>query len=130
MTHINGDDSSTRNNYLLFTYLPSRMSQIRSYFLKLRELVEPAHHIPGRLRLKFHSPLVAQMAKMRMGSFTEQVANIPAFKNCEVHAARRSAILEYDPQLVDPKLLDIVFSQDQAKAFTACEQLVNALSNQ
>ncbi|WP_461537599.1 HMA2 domain-containing protein [Spongorhabdus nitratireducens] len=99
------------------------MTELNAYLLQLRNRVRLAHHIPGRIRLKFNSGLETQWANFKADSMSEQLSRFHALKSYEVHPASRSAILEYDPAIIDPQLLHRLFSEDMGDAESACHQL-------
>ncbi|MDL1959419.1 MAG: hypothetical protein LWX01_05315 [Deltaproteobacteria bacterium] len=63
--------------------------------------LEIAHHIPGRIRLRISSSGIESLLGMDLASHVNQ---IPGILDVRVNALALSAIVEYDPERLDPKL--------------------------
>ena len=63
--------------------------------------LEIAHHIPGRIRLKISFSGIESLQGVDLESHVNQ---IPGILNVRVNALALSAIVEYDPECLDPEL--------------------------
>lgn len=100
---------------------------------KLREYLEVAHHVPGRLRIKFRPAIVtapgaadlaqwAQTKKNGNGGYPDGLVNL------RLNIASRSLIIEYDRKIVDPMVLEEMFStRDRARMQDLVKQLADSL---
>lgn len=96
--------------------------------LKLRSWVNIAHHIPGRIRLKYKLGIIAHLARFNAKDIEKTLNDIPAFKHYKLNGSTGSVLIEYDPVVVNPSLLDELFSTDDNVAEQACYKLADCLS--
>ncbi|SDI97628.1 hypothetical protein SAMN04488540_104132 [Ferrimonas sediminum] len=104
------------------------MTEWTSEVLKLRQWVHVAHHIPGRIRLKFNSTLITQMARFKAEKAMEQATQFPPLKRYQLNTSSNSLILEYDHGVIQPDLLDQLFSPCEQQASNACTTLITTLT--
>jgi len=74
--------------------------------LTLLDLVphlEIAHHIPGRIRLRISSSGIESLHGVDLANHVNQ---IPGILSVRVNALALSAVVEYDPERLDPGLLE------------------------
>lgn len=93
--------------------------------LKLRQWVQIGHHIPGRIRLKYSHGILSALAQFKSDEVIATLEKVKAFKSHKLNLATGSLLIEYDAQLIEPKLLDALFSDSEAEARDACDQLSN-----
>lgn len=103
------------------------MQQYVEQALKLRKWVSIGHHIPGRLRLKYKLGIVAHLARFRNDDIEKAIASIPAFKHYKLNHATGSIVIEYDPNALDPALVDALFSESPHIAEQACYGIARQL---
>ncbi|WP_083627130.1 HMA2 domain-containing protein [Vibrio ponticus] len=96
--------------------------------LKLRKWVVIGHHIPGRVRLKYKVGIVAHLAKYKVQDIEHALASIPAFKNYKLNSVTGSILLEYDPTVIQPLLIDVLFSGTEQEAEQACYDIAKSLN--
>jgi hypothetical protein len=96
--------------------------------LKLRTWVQIVHHIPGRIRLKYRLGIIAHFARFNARDIERVLDDIPAFRNYKLNRSTASILIEYDPDLVNPSLLEALFSLDDAIAERACYDLADCLN--
>jgi hypothetical protein len=60
-----------------------------------------AHHIPGRIRLRISSSGIESLQGVDLGDHVNQ---IPGILSVRVNPLALSAIVEYDPERLDPEL--------------------------
>ncbi|WED24673.1 cation transporter [Vibrio sp. JC009] len=96
--------------------------------LKLRSWVQVAHHIPGRVRLKYKLSIIAHLARFNAGDIKRALDDIPAFRNYKLNSSTGSILIEYDPGLVSPALIEELFSPDDNIAERACYALADCLN--
>ncbi|WP_298444960.1 hypothetical protein [uncultured Ferrimonas sp.] len=104
------------------------MSDLATEILALRQWVHIGHHIPGRIRLKFNSAIVAKLARYKTEHTLEQAIQFAPLKRYQLNSDTNSLLLEYDPSVIKPALLDQLFDTDQAQALQACASLIATLS--
>jgi hypothetical protein len=63
--------------------------------------LEIAHHIPGRIRLRISSSGIESLQGIDLASHVNQ---IPGILSVRVNPLALSAIVEYDPERLDPEL--------------------------
>lgn len=96
--------------------------------LKLRSWVQVAHHIPGRIRLKYKLGIIAHLARFNSDDIAKALDDIPAFRNYKLNRSTGSILIEYDPQVVQPALLEQLFSPEDSIAEQACYKLADCLN--
>lgn len=96
--------------------------------LKLRTWVRIAHHIPGRIRLKYKLGIIAHLARFNAHDIERVLDRIPAFRNYKINSSTGSILIEYDSDLISPQLLETLFSQDDHVAKQACYDLADCLN--
>lgn len=96
--------------------------------LKLRSWVSVAHHIPGRIRLKYKLGIIMHLARFNADSIEQALADIPAFHHYKLNRTTGSIVIEYNAQLINPELLEAIFSDDDKTAEQACFQLADSLN--
>lgn len=98
--------------------------------IKLRSYLRIAHHIPGRIRIKVNPALLINPEALRLASLVDlgQLGwgnGHPAIMNTRVNKNAGSLVLEYDPQMIAPAMLEDIF---RAKDESRVEQLVEHLA--
>ncbi|CAM3624413.1 hypothetical protein VA7868_02481 [Vibrio aerogenes CECT 7868] len=96
--------------------------------LKLRNWVHIAHHIPGRIRLRYKLGIIAHLARFNANDIEKALSNIPAFRNYTLNRSTGSILIEYDPSIVDPTRLEALFSPEDMIAERACNDLAECLN--
>lgn len=99
----------------------------------LRSYLEVAHHVPGRLRLKFSPTIVAAPGAADLARWAQRQKNgnhgyPDGLVNLRLNLAARSLIIEYNRKLVSPKILEELFrTQDKALMHDLVNQLADSL---
>ena len=77
---------------------------VEDYLMPLLEEAEIAHHIPGRIRLKFNHGILARLPKLNgIEKEIQKVANqIEAIKNIRLNLFAGSVVVQYDTDLLSP----------------------------
>lgn len=99
-------------------------------FLELRQLISIAHHVPGRIRLKFDLGVLGHPVVKTLSSLTgEGKASLKeaGFVDSRLNLPARSLVLEYNPERISPQVLDAFFSHPDAKQAEALADQVAAL---
>lgn len=104
------------------------MKKFVDTFLKLRGWASIGHHIPGRVRLKYKLGIVAHLAKFNKSQIEQLIQEQPAFKGYKLNTATGSLVIEYDPKVVPPNLIDLVFSQSDQDAEQTCYAIAERLA--
>ncbi|WP_333499339.1 HMA2 domain-containing protein [Kluyvera sp. CHPC 1.2972] len=96
--------------------------------LTLRRFVEVAHHIPGRLRLRFSSKLVASLSQGKLRQLDAYCSPEGYLRRYQINSETGSIVLEYDAAAIRPQILNQLFGQDGEQAQHALAQLAAILS--
>ena len=96
--------------------------------LTLRRFVEVAHHIPGRLRLRFSSKLVASLSQGKLRQLDAYCSPEGYLRRYQINSETGSIVLEYDAAAIHPQILNQLFGQDGEQAQQALVQLAAILS--
>ncbi|QIZ76227.1 HMA2 domain-containing protein [Ferrimonas lipolytica] len=104
------------------------MPELTNEILSLRQWVHIGHHIPGRIRLKFNSAIVAKLARYKTTQTMEHAIQFAPLKRYQLNSETNSLLLEYDAAVIEPQLLDRLFHDDDQQARAACTSLINTLT--
>ena len=74
-------------------------------FLELRQLLSVAHHVPGRLRLKFDPRIITHPVAPTLGTLAKTGAN-NGITGTRLNLPACSLVLEYDTGRMDPAVLE------------------------
>lgn len=99
-----------------------------SGLMALRRFVEVAHHIPGRLRLRFTNRIIAGLSQSKLSSLEELCGNNNCLKNYTLNTATGSLVLEYDAKRISPALFDQLFGTDDHLAQQALTIILPIIS--
>lgn len=99
-----------------------------SGLMTLRRFVELAHHIPGRIRLKFTNKLIASVGKSKLSALEELCGKDNCLRSCTLNTATGSLLLEYDAKRLSPKLLEQLFGEDDDLALQALNEILPIIS--
>ncbi len=101
-----------------------------SELVAVRDCLTVAHHVPGRIRIRFSLKLLGRPEAHTLLAASGNGRSVPGFRGIRVNAAARSAVVEYDPVVIVPqKLEEALTTCDEArlselvaefKAMTAC----------
>ncbi|MEA3427618.1 MAG: hypothetical protein U9Q84_00050 [Thermodesulfobacteriota bacterium] len=100
---------------------------VEDYLIPLLEEAEIAHHIPGRIRLRFNHSIVTRLPKVNGGIEKEiqRVANqIEAIKNIRLNLYAGSVVVQYYTDILSPDFWqkvvgekDVEQLKEQARTF-------------
>jgi hypothetical protein len=89
--------------------------------LEMRALVDVAHHVPGRLRLRLDPRLREHPAAREFGAWSANGSGILATR---LNPMARSLVVEYDPKRIDPATLEtFLVGADDVQAAALAETL-------
>jgi trimethylamine:corrinoid methyltransferase-like protein len=89
--------------------------------LEMRALVDVAHHVPGRLRLRLDPRVRDHPAASEFGEWSANGSGILATR---LNPMARSLVVEYDPKRIDPATLEnFLAGADDAQAAALAETL-------
>lgn len=100
---------------------------------QLRRYLNIAHHVPGRLRLKFSPGIVAapgakDLAQWAQGQKRDNGGLPPGLLNLRLNLGARSLVIDYDRQSIAPKLLEELFqTQDEKRMTFLVSELADSL---
>ncbi|AFJ47897.1 hypothetical protein [Shimwellia blattae] len=97
--------------------------------MTLRRYVDIAHHIPGRLRLRFTSKLVSSLSKNRLSELENLCAPDGYLRSYTLNTATGSLLLEYNAGALPPALLSQLFGPDEHQARQALDDIYAILSH-
>ena len=96
--------------------------------VELEKYLEVAHHVPGRMRVKF-SPLILTkpVALAAMNGHSELP---PAIHSTRVNMAARSVVIEYDSEAIPPDVVEeLIQGKDKDKKAELVSELYAKLMN-
>lgn len=93
----------------------------------LRRYVELAHHIPGRLRLRFTNRLVASLSQGKLKQLDTLCHPQGCLRRYQLHKDSGSIVLEYDVSRVPPRIFNQLFGSDGELASVALHELAAIL---
>lgn len=88
---------------------------------ELRARVTPAHHIPGRLRLRFAGGLPAGVAP---DALQHALTGLPGVRELTINLLARSCTIHYDAKTLPPRVWDDLFA---GRRGPAVDDLLDAL---
>lgn len=95
-----------------------------SHPLSLRRHLRVAHHVPGRIRLRFDRPAKGTAIDTRgLKAFLDEVRAVPAIASVRLSPATLSAIVEYDPKALRPAFWSTLLSGPEHEALAALTAL-------
>lgn len=97
--------------------------------MTLRRFVEVAHHIPGRIRLRFTNRLVSGLSKHRLSALEDLCHPDGYLRSYALNTATGSLVLEYSAKHIPPATLNQLFGGDDGLAHHALEQIYSILSH-
>ncbi len=103
------------------------MDKYLTKVLKMRRWVEIAHHIPGRIRLKYKVGLMAQLMQYNLKDVDDVVAQIPAFLSYKLNKSTGSIVIEYNPELISAAVINDLFGESDERATDAYHLLAEYL---
>lgn len=104
--------------------LHSEQIDVAYWSQQLQSLVQPVHHIPGRLRLKFNNRLLALLGQKKIAQIDAYCKEDGPLYQYEFNPQTGSLIIQYDSQAVSTQLLDQLFDEDEKNAQEALSQLI------
>jgi hypothetical protein len=75
-----------------------------------------AHHVPGRIRLRFRVTALASLSAARLNAFANSARGADGVRSFRVNAVARSLAIEYDPALLPPALWTQFLEGDDEEA--------------
>ena len=100
---------------------------------QLRNYLEVAHHVPGRIRIRFSpavvtAPGAASLAAWAQGQKRNNGGYPKGLVNLRLNLGSRSLVIEYDREIIDPKVLEELFStQDKDRMEFLVSELAESL---
>ena len=79
---------------------------VEDYLMPLLEEAEIAHHIPGRIRLRFNHNILARLPKLNgiKKEIQRMVNQIEAIKDIRLNLYAGSVVVQYDTDILSPDL--------------------------
>lgn len=82
-------------------------------FFELRKMISIAHHIPGRIRLKFDPAIAFHPAARALKNLSADFkSKDTGVTNARLNLPARSLVLDYDQSRIAPKTLDDFLTSD------------------
>lgn len=91
--------------------------------MAFRPYLSIAHHVPGRIRLRFDVSVLARFGAGRLSTFADEARAAGGLHSFRVNAAARSLAIEYDPAVVAPDVWTRFVTGDDAEAATLATRL-------
>ena len=94
----------------------------------LHKYVQIAHHVPGRIRLKFDPSLAKHPGA---GDLLNSKEKLTGIKNIRVNPAARSVVIEYDEEVIRPDYIQELFTvRDPDRFHAIIDELAERLKPQ
>lgn len=98
--------------------------------IALRDCLDVAHHVPGRIRIRFSLKILTRPAAHRLLDATDGGRAVPGFRGMRVNASARSVVIEYDPAVIAPdKLEEALTTRDEARLAGLVEEFRTLAGN-
>ena len=89
-----------------------------------------AHHIPGRIRLKYKIGIMSQLMQFNLQNVDDVIAQVPAFLSYKINKSTGSIVIEYDASLVRSELVNDLFDGTDERAEQAYFALAQYLNDE
>lgn len=84
--------------------------------ISLRDCLDVAHHVPGRIRIRFSLKLLSRPSAHGLLAASEGGRAVPGFRGMRLNVAARSVVIEYDPAVIAPdKLEEALTTRDEQR---------------
>ena len=86
---------------------------VEDYLIPLLEEAEIAHHIPGRIRLRFNHSILTKLPKLNgIEKEIQKIVNqIEAIKNIRLNLFAGSVVVQYDTDILPPDFWQEVLAE-------------------
>lgn len=84
--------------------------------LRAREHLSIAHHIPGRIRLRFGAGILDAVPEFTAGDKPELLKGLAGIKDIRVNAAAFSLLVLYDPEQLLPGMWEQLIEGNESEA--------------
>ncbi|SNS28449.1 hypothetical protein SAMN04488503_0154 [Humidesulfovibrio mexicanus] len=98
--------------------------------IALRDCLTVAHHVPGRIRIRFSLALLARPEAKALLAASGDGRGVPGFRGMRLNAAARSVVIEYDPVVIPPDKLDEALTTGDRPRLAALVEEFTALAAQ
>ncbi|MDD4732071.1 MAG: hypothetical protein PHX58_09075 [Desulfovibrio sp.] len=96
--------------------------------MPLRRHLTVAHHVPGRIRIKFGLGLLADPQAGKLMDEARKQDLPPAVRSTRLNPLGRSVVIEYDPETLPPaQLAELLTTKDAERFTTLARELSQAL---
>ncbi|WP_434777857.1 HMA2 domain-containing protein [Neisseria sp. Ec49-e6-T10] len=92
---------------------------------QLQNTLHLAHHIPGRIRLKFNQKLMAFLSKGKLSQIDQYCSESGPLYGYQLNQTTGSLLIEYDSQVIPPDLLEQLFNSNTQQAQVALTSLLS-----
>lgn len=93
--------------------------------LILRDELSEAHHIPGRLRLRFSLKAVSLVSRDDASHLGEALQRLVGIKSVRLNAMARSLVIEYDHRSIPARLWRDIVEGTPSEATAALHRLAS-----
>ena len=94
-----------------------------SELLELRRYLSIKHHVKGRLRVVFSPALLERVPRVEPGRVQGLLSDMPGVREVRFNLPARSAVVNYDPAQIPPRVLVDLIEGDDSEAAEALERL-------
>lgn len=96
--------------------------------ITLRDALSVAHHVPGRLRIRFSLKLLADPRAHALLAASGGGSAVPGLRGFRLNAPARSVVIEYDPAVIRPELLEEALNTRDAARLAVLVEEFKALA--
>lgn len=97
--------------------------------MAIRPWLSIAHHVPGRIRLRFSGSAISRLGADRLLGFADKAKEAGAIRSFRVNPVGRSLTIEYDPTAVSPALWTLFMSENDEQAAVLAARLASRLTS-
>jgi hypothetical protein len=84
--------------------------------LRARKHLRIAHHIPGRIRLRFDPGILEAVPEIKDGERGDLLSGLPGIKDVRLNAAAFSLVVTYDRDKIEPGWWEQLIEGDEDAA--------------
>lgn len=104
------------------------MNEILQSLLPLRAHLSVVHHVPGRLRLRLGSGILALSGSADPKRFAALLEKVEGIRNVRINPAAASVVVQYDAQRLPPELWQTLLEGSDTEVAALLQALIAATS--
>lgn len=106
--------------------MPIQIDTASNTLMKVRDELSAAHHMPGRLRLRFSMRAASLLTRDEAAQLGNEIQRLVGIKSVRLNAMARSLVIEYDVARIPSRLWRDLVEGSPGEAAAALRQLAAA----